>query len=112
MPKSLDFHDMIVYDLLGRLPTITSRSAMSGWCIYADNIPIAFIIANKLHLKTKDPEIILELKKHESEQFSYSKKDGKVVMLNFWSVSDELLDHEIKLLELIQCVIDEQLQQR
>ncbi len=107
MKKSTDFHDFVVYDLLGRLGNITSKPMMSGWCVYANEIPFAAIIGNNLYLKTKNPDVIAELEKHGSHKFSYEKKDRKIISMNYWLVPEEKLDDTDFILELSEKVIDE-----
>ncbi|HEY1041137.1 MAG TPA: TfoX/Sxy family protein [Candidatus Paceibacterota bacterium] len=92
MKKSLDFHDFIVFDILGSLGNISSKPMMSGWAIYADGIPFAAIIGNNFYLKTKNSAVIDELQEYGSEKFSYEKKDGKVVSMNYWLVPEDLFD--------------------
>lgn len=53
MKKDTSYHDFIVYDLMNRLPDISSRPMMSGWCIYSNKIPFSAIIGNQLYLKAK-----------------------------------------------------------
>ena len=69
MKKDASFHDFVVYDLMNRLPNITSRPMMSGWCIYSDKIPFAAIIGNQLFFKVKSGEVKEELKSLGSTQF-------------------------------------------
>lgn len=92
MKKATDFHDFIVFDLLTRLDTISSRRMMSGWCIYSQGIPFGAIIENDFYIKTKNPDTIKELQSVRSERFTYKKKDGKVVSMNYWSIPEEMLD--------------------
>ena len=102
MKKDTSFHDFVVYDLMNRLPNITSRPMMSGWCIYSDKIPFAAIIGNHLYFKVKDEEAKLELKSLGSTQFKYKKKDGKDVKMSYWSVPEEVIDNSELFCELAE----------
>jgi len=99
MKKDTSYHDFIVYDLMVRLPDISSRAMMSGWCIYSDKIPFAAIIGNQLYLKAKgeaaDKLLALGWKK-----FNYEKSNGKVVSMSYWQVPDELIDNQEKFEEI------------
>ena len=93
MKKDTSYHDFIVYDLMIRLPEISSRPMMSGWCIYSDKVPFAAIIGNKLYLKAKG-EIADKLSALGWQKFNYEKSNGKTVQMNYWQVPDELIDNQ------------------
>ncbi len=108
MKKSPDFHDFILYDLLGsKLDNITSRPMMSGWCVYASEVPFAAIIGNNFYIKTKDLKFVRELEGYGSEKFSYRKKDGKTVAMNYWLIPEELFDNVELILEIAERVIEQ-----
>jgi len=93
MKKDLSYHDFVVYDLMVRLPDISSRPMMSGWCIYSNKIPFAAIIGNRLYFKAKG-EMASKLASLGWAKFSYEKPSGKVVSMNYWLVPDELIDSQ------------------
>ena len=93
MKKDTSYHDFIVYDLMIRLPEISSRPMMSGWCIYSDKVPFAAIIGNQLYLKAKG-EIADKLATLGWKKFNYEKSNGKTVHMNYWQVPDELIDNQ------------------
>ncbi len=106
MKKSPDFHDFILYDLLGsKLDDITSRPMMSGWCVYASGVPFAAIMGNNFYVKTRDLKLVRELEGYGSEKFSYRKKDGKTVAMNYWLIPEDLLDNPEVVLEIVEKVI-------
>ena len=106
MKKDTSFHDFVVYDLMNRLPNITSRRMMSGWCIYSDKIPFASIIGNQLFFKVKSDEMREELKSLGSTQFKYKKKDGKTVKMSYWSVPEEVIDNSELFCELANRIME------
>jgi DNA transformation protein len=101
MKKDSSYHDFVVYDLMSRLPDISSRPMMSGWSIYSDGVPFAAIIGNRLYMKAtgKYAEKLLSL---GWVRFSYEKKDNKTISMNYWEVPDELFDDNETLNELAE----------
>ena len=105
MKKDTSFHDFVIYDLMNRIPNISSRPMMSGWCIYSNKIPFAAIIGNELFFKVKGEEMKDKMKSLGSEQFKYKKKDKKVVTMSYWSVPEEAMDNSDLFFELANEVI-------
>ncbi len=99
MKKDKSYHDFIVYDLMNRLPEISSRPMMSGWCIYSNKVPFAAIIGNQLYLKAKG-NIADKLASQGWKKFEYEKSDGKMIHMNYWRVPDELIDNQESLEEI------------
>ena len=93
MKKDTSYHDFIVYDLMNRLPEISSRPMMSGWCIYSNKIPFAAIIANQLYFKAKG-DMADKLAVLGSTKFKYEKSNGKTVGMSYWQVPGELIDNQ------------------
>ena len=93
MKKDTSYHDFIVYDIMSRLPEISSRAMMSGWCVYSDKIPFAFIIENQLYLKAKGA-FAEKLASLGWTQFSYEKSNGKTITMCYWLVPEDLLDNQ------------------
>ncbi len=104
MKKDASFHDFIVYDLMAKLPGITSRSMMGGSCIYSNKVPFAMIIENQLYLKGKG-EVAEKLVSLGWTKFSYEKSDGKKISMCYWLVPDELIDNQEGFEEVISNVI-------
>lgn len=92
MARDTAFHDFVLYDLFGTVPEISSRSMMSGWCIYVKGIPCGAIIENTVYLKAKG-EFAKELQAQGSEQFSYIKSDGKCIKMSYWSLLPDAVDN-------------------
>ncbi|MFZ2167263.1 MAG: TfoX/Sxy family protein [Minisyncoccia bacterium] len=93
MKKDTSCHDFIVYDVMTRLPEISSRPMMSGWCIYSRGVPFAAVIGNQLYVKAKG-NLAEKLSALGWTKFSYKKTNGKTVHMNYWKVPDELLDDQ------------------
>ncbi len=100
MKKDVSYHDFVVYDLLARVPEVSSRPMMSGWCIYSNKVPFAAIIGNRLYLKATR-ERAERLAAHGWQKFEYAKSGGKKVHMNYWLVPDELFDNQELLGETI-----------
>ncbi len=93
MKKDISYHDFIVYDLMSKLPNISSRPMMSGWCIYSDKISFAAIIGNQLYFKAKG-SLANKFKSLDWVKFNYKKPNGKVINMNYWLVPDQLIDNQ------------------
>jgi len=93
MKKDVSYHDFIVYDLMNRLPEISSKPMMSGWCIYSKDIPFAAIIGNQIYFKAKG-KFAERLSSLGWTNFDYKKSTGKSVKMNYWQVPDELIDNQ------------------
>ncbi len=104
MKKDTSYHDFVVYDLMNKLPNITSRPMMSGWCIYSENIPFGAIIGNQLYLKGKR-EFANKLASLGWKKFEYKKTSGKTVHMNYWQVPDELIDDQETLTDITNEII-------
>ncbi len=104
MKKDTSYHDFVVYDLLARIPDVSSRPMMSGWSVYSNKVPFAAIIGNRLYLKAKG-EMAEALASRGWSKFEYAKSGGKVVRMNYWLVPDDLFDDQ----EQLEAVIIEAL---
>lgn len=93
MKKDTSYHDFIVYDLMNRLPGISSRGMMSGWCIYSEGVSFAAIIGNKIYLKAKG-KLADKLSSLGWVKFNYKKSNGRTVNMNYWQVPEELIDDQ------------------
>lgn len=106
MKKDISYHDFVVYDLLSRIPDISSRPMMSGWSIYSNVIPFAAIIGNQLYLKAKG-EMADKLASYGWTKFQYEKSTGKTVSMNYWLVPDEIFDDQEQLDEMIGKILEQ-----
>ncbi|MDP1707180.1 MAG: TfoX/Sxy family protein [bacterium] len=104
MKKDTAYHDFVVYDLLARVPEVSSRPMMSGWCIYSDKVPFAAIIGNQLYLKAKG-EMAETLAERGWPKFEYEKSGGKTVHMNYWLVPDDVFDDQEQLDEVLTEVL-------
>jgi DNA transformation protein len=101
MKKDSSYHDFIVYDLLNKLPHVSSRAMMGGWCIYSNKIPFAMIIENQLYLKAKG-DLAEKLAENGWKKFTYEKSNGKTFSMSYWLVPDKLIDSQEKLMEIVE----------
>lgn len=101
--KDTSYHDFVVYDLMARLPDISSRRMMGGWCIYSTGMPFAAIIENQLYLKAKG-ELAEDLKRRGWKQFSYDRQ-GKTVYMSYWLVPADIIDDQVRFDEVMNDVL-------
>lgn len=101
MSRDTSFHDYIVYDLLGGLFGISSKSMFGGYGVYKDGKIFAIIVDGELYLKgQKETEDFF--KSHKSQKFTYSKKNVKVYEMNYWFVPEEVYENRDSFSEWIE----------
>ncbi len=105
MKRNKDFHDYVVFDLLGDIDGITSRGMFSGFGIYKDGVIFAIIIGDELYLKTND-DSRKYFEENGSRPFSFSKKDGKVYTTKYWLVPEEIFDNREEFKVWLDLVVD------
>lgn len=104
MKKDISYHDFVLYDLMSKIPDISSRPMMSGWSIYSNAIPFAAIIGNKLYLKGKG-DVADNLASLGWSKFEYEKSSGKTVSMNYWMVPDEIFDDQEQFDDIIEQIL-------
>ncbi len=101
MAKDRSFHDYIVYDLLGDVPGITSRTMFGGWAIYKNGTIFGIIVAAELYFKV-DGENRSEFEQAASHPFVYAKSDGKSITMSYWLVPEEIMEDKERFYNLIE----------
>ena len=92
MKKSEEFKDYIVFDLLGDFSGIFARAMFSGYGIYKDGKIFAIIAEGGLYFKA-DEKTADFFRERGSRRFTYTKKNGKKFAMNYWFVSEEVLEN-------------------
>jgi len=105
MKRNSEFHDYIVYDLLGDVAGVSSRAMFGGYGIYARGRIFAIIVGDELYFKggAKNEEWFAEQGSH---RFTYGKKDGKTYTMNYWLVPEEIMEDSEKLSAWVDIVTD------
>lgn len=101
MKRDSEYKDYIVEDVFGHIPGISARAMFGGWGIYLDKVIVGIIAEGELYLKA-DPQTVIKYKKLGCYPFSYD-RDGKIIEMNYMSVSLEVLENK----ELIKERINE-----
>lgn len=104
MSKDASFRDYVVNDLLAEVLGISSRAMFGGHGVYKNGKIFAISIDGELYLKAND-ETKNFFAKHDSRPFTYSKKNGKVYMMNYWSVPEEIFENQEKFSEWIDVAV-------
>ena len=73
MQKDSEFHDYILYDLLGDDPHITSQKMFGGYGLYQDGIIFGLIIDDTLYFKVGE-ENKAGYDEYGSKPFRYSNR--------------------------------------
>lgn len=90
MKKSSEFHDYVLYDVLGHIDGITSRSMFGGYGLYLNGVIFGIIAEGTLYFKVDDSNRS-EFEKRGSVPFSYKAKGGKNVSMNYYEVPEEIM---------------------
>lgn len=96
MKRNSEFHDHIVYDILGAISGITSKAMFGGYGIYKNGKIFAIIIDGELYFKVGE-NTVADFKKLGSRQFTYKKKDGKKYKMSYWLLPEEIMEDKEKL---------------
>lgn len=99
MTKNSEFHDYIIYDLLGDDPHITTRKMFGGYGLYQDGIIFGLIINDTLYFKVNE-ENKTQYESYGSKPFRYS-NGTKEVSMSYHEVPEEILDDREQLFDWI-----------
>ena len=92
--------DFIV-DALSQLGIIKIRKMFGGYGIYKDNIFFAMIINDTLYFKADDNNRAM-YESLGSKPFSYTGKNDKLIVMNYWQVPGDILENQIQLAQLVE----------
>ncbi len=96
MPKQSEYLTYLL-ELLAPLGQVTSRAMFGGYSIYHDDVTFGIVVDETLYFKvTADNQADYE--QAGSQPFSYSKKDGTVAVMSYWTVPADLLEDQDQLL--------------
>lgn len=98
MSSNSEYHDYVMYDVLGGISGITSKKMFGGWGIYKDGIFFALIADVDLYFKT-DKSTLEHFSRYGSEPFSYTRLGKTAVLKSYWRVPEEVMEDREKILE-------------
>lgn len=90
MRKDSEFHDYVLYDLLGGDPHITSRKMFGGYGLYLDGAIFGLIIDDILYFKVDDANRD-EFVSRGSAPFRYHNGKREVTMC-YWDVPNDIIE--------------------
>ena len=82
MSKDTSFHNYVVNDLLADVLGVSSKAMFGGHGVYKNGKIFAIIVEGELYLKASENTKNF-FEKHNSHQFTYSKKNGKTYAMNY-----------------------------
>lgn len=85
-----------VLDLLFPLGGIVAKKMFGGVGFYKDGIFFALIAEGILYFKVDDV-MQSTYKKYDSKPFSYEGKNNKKIVMSYWEVPVDILEHQEKL---------------
>lgn len=101
MSTSAEFTDFIL-DQLSSLEDLSTSKMFGGVLLKIGNQQLGVIIEDTLYFKVTEPELQIKFQEMDSQQFSYTRKDKiePVIIKNWWSVPEYILEDRDKLLNL------------
>lgn len=79
-------------ELFSTIPDLTTRKMMGGLCLYSEGVIFAIIHSGGLiYLKSKDT-FITEIEELGGTRWTYTRGDGKVTGMPYWSLPERFLD--------------------
>ncbi len=86
-----DQYDELLLELLAPLGGVSIRKMFGGKGLFRQGLMFAGVITGALRFKA-DEATIPEFLAEGSEEWSYTRKDGKITTMGYWSVPERLLD--------------------
>ncbi|MBI5311426.1 MAG: TfoX/Sxy family protein, partial [Actinobacteria bacterium] len=78
-------------DLLRDVPELTTRAMFGGHGVYSRGAIVAIVIDGVLYLKA-DEALAEELAALGSEQFVYTRKDGRSAAMKYWTFPEDAIE--------------------
>lgn len=96
-----------VLELLDPLGEIEVSRMFGGALLKVDGVQLGILISDTLYFKITDRELQRRVKYEGSSQFTYHRKDKKepVVIKNWWSVPERMMDTSEELVLLAEEVL-------
>lgn len=93
MATTDEFTDYVL-DQLASVGVIQTSRMFSGTVLKVDNKQLGVVLMDTLYFKVKEPELQQRFRAMDSERFEYDRKDREepVVIKNWWSVPEEVLE--------------------
>lgn len=85
-------HKAFVRDLFAPLGGISMRPMMGGLCIYSDGKIFAIVGADDQIFIKATGALAQDMADEGCEKFTYTRKDGVVSQMGYWSLPDAALD--------------------
>jgi DNA transformation protein len=106
MHTTSEFVDYVL-DQLAAVGVIHTSRMFGGVLLKAENKQLGVILMDTLYFKVKEPELQKKFEEMDSERFVYERKDRAepVVIKNWWSVPEEVLDDRQALVALAHEVL-------
>lgn len=79
-------------ELFADVPNVTTRKMMGGLCLYSEGQIFALLYSDgQLFLKAVG-EFVADIEALGGTRWTYTRKDGKVTSMPYWSLPDQFLD--------------------
>lgn len=106
MSHNSEFTDYVL-DQLESVGVNNTARMFSGTLLKVGPKQLGVVIMDTLYFKVTEPELQQRFREFESEQFTYGRKDRNepVVIKNWWSVPEEIVDDREQLVALACAVL-------
>lgn len=79
-------------ELFANLPAVSTRKMMGGLCLYSEGTIFALLTSDgEIFLKAQG-DFASEIEALGGTRWTYTRKDGKVTSMPYWSLPDQFLD--------------------
>ena len=93
-------------ELFGSMPALTTRKMFGGLGMYSDGVIFALIKSDaQILLKAQDGEFADRLATMGSEKWTYTRKNGALSSMPYWSLPDAALDDPEMALDLARVAL-------
>ncbi len=109
MSASKEFVEYVL-ELLEPLEGVRTSRMFGGVLLKVEGKQLGVLFGDTLYFKVTDTELQKQFEADGSEQFSYTRKDKKdpVIIKNWWSVPDRVMDSSDELVELAEKVLEQE----
>ena len=98
-----DYKEYIEHDILGHLPTITTKKMFGGWSFYQDGTIFAVIIEDDTVCFRADSKLCPEYEAAGATQWVYhGHKHKKPIAMPYWTVPETILEDREKITDWVE----------
>ena len=101
MSRDTGYLHYILDEVLTDIPGITFRGMFSGFGLYKNGVIFGMILGTQLYFKT-DEETRKDYEARGSTQFSFEKKNKKIMLTAYYEVPSEIMEDREEIAEWVE----------